>query len=149
MFGQNKVRVAINGFGRIGRSFFRAALDASELDIVAVNDLGDPESLLYLLRHDTVYGSFPKEASLKEGMLLVGRKKITLLSEKEPGNLPWSSLDIDVVVEATGVFESYAKASVHLTAGAKRVVISAPAKDEPAGDVRGATVLMGVNEDRL
>lgn len=149
MFGRKKIRVAINGFGRIGRSFVRAAWKRTEFDIVAINDLAEPENLAYLLTHDSVYGAFPGEVRVADGALIIGRKKIELLSEKEPERLPWGALDIDVVIESTGRFESYAKARAHLTAGAKRVVLSAPATDEPSAGVRGATVLMGINEDKL
>ena len=137
-------KIAINGFGRIGRLFFRAAFEEKGIDIVAVNDLGDCENLAYLLKYDTVYGRYGKEVEAKGGDLAVAGKKIKFFREKDPGNLPWKELKIDVVVESTGVFETYEKAKVHLKAGAKRVVITAPAKD-PDGE--GKTVLVGVNED--
>jgi glyceraldehyde 3-phosphate dehydrogenase len=149
MFGRKKTRVAINGFGRIGRSFFREACKDNALEIVAINDLGEPENLAYLLKHDSVYPTFEGIVQAKEGKLLVGRRKVLLLSEKDPAHLPWKDLQIDVVLEATGVFESYAKASAHLTAGAKKVVLSAPPSDEPGGGVRGGMVLMGLNEEKL
>ncbi len=139
-------RVAINGFGRIGRCFLRAAWGDPAIEIVAVNDLGNVENLAYLLRHDSVYRDFPQEVRTEAGKLIVGGKAIVFLSEKDPANLPWQSLGIDVVVESTGVFDSYEKASVHLTAGARRVVITAPVKDMAEN---GATVLMGVNEEKL
>lgn len=145
-----KVRVAINGFGRIGRAFYRLAHGRKEIDIVAINDLGEPENLAYLLRRDTVYGAFPDTVEVDGTTLVVGKKRIALLSERDPARLPWSDLNVDVVVEATGVFETYEKAKAHLAGGAKRVVITAPAKDEPeAAGVTGATVLMGVNESQL
>lgn len=145
-----KVRVAINGFGRIGRAFYRLAYDRKEIEIVAINDLGEPENLAYLLRRDTVYGAFPEEVSAEGAMLHVGKKKIQLLSERDPAHIPWKDLAVDVIVESTGVFETYEKAKAHLVGGAKRVVITAPAKDEPeAAGVAGATVLMGVNEGKL
>ncbi|MAF43810.1 MAG: type I glyceraldehyde-3-phosphate dehydrogenase [Parcubacteria group bacterium] len=141
------IKVAINGFGRIGRTFFKQALERPEVEITAVNDLTDEENLAYLLRYDTVYGKYDKEVrDLKEKgkkYLVVEGKKILSLSEKDPKNLPWRKLGIDVVVESTGVFNSADKAAFHLKAGAKRVVISAPAK----GDVEH--VLCGANEDRL
>jgi len=126
-------KIAINGFGRIGRLFFRQVFGDKNLDIVAINDLGDKENLVYLLEHDTVYGRY--EANLK---------KVSFFQEKDPAKLPWKDLKIDIVVESTGVFESYEKAKVHLRAGAKRIVLTAPAKDEDGEDKK--TVLMGVNE---
>ncbi len=125
-----KLKIAINGFGRIGRIFFRQAFDNSHLEIVAVNDLGSPENLAYLLKYDTVYGNYEKEVSVKDGNLVVDGKEIKVFQEKEPAKLPWKDLDIDIVVESTGVFDSYELAKVHLDAGAKRVVITAPTKDE-------------------
>lgn len=118
------MKIAINGLGRIGRIFLRQTLEASEFDIVAVNDLGSKENLLYLLEHDTVYGKFDYR-KFKE------IDKIKFLNEKDPARLPWGDLDVDVVLESTGVFASYEKAKAHLDAGAKRVVLSAPApKDD-------------------
>lgn len=125
-----KTRIAINGFGRIGRVFFRYAFGHPELEFVAINDLGSPENLAYLLKHDSVYGSYEKSVEIKNGNLIIDDKEIKILSEKNPGALPWEDLDIDVVVESTGVFESRELAAPHLDAGAKRVVITAPAKDE-------------------
>ncbi len=129
------IKVAINGFGRIGRAFYKLSTGNKELEVVAVNDLGDFDNLEYLLKHDSVYGSWD------------GNFKAKFISEKDPSKLPWKDLDIDIVVEASGAFESYEKASAHITAGAKRVVITAPAKDEDRADAK--TVLMGVNEDDL
>lgn len=140
-------RVAINGFGRIGRLFFRAAFEQGGIDIVAINDLGDCENLAYLLKYDTVYGRWKKSIEAKEDSLIVDGKKIAFLQEKDPTKLPWKDLKIDIVIESTGVFEEYEKAKVHLTAGAKRVVITAPAKD--ADGSLGKTVLVGVNENEL
>lgn len=132
------MKVAINGFGRIGRAFYRAvcnqqltADNASPIEIVAVNDLGDKENLTYLLHYDSVYGRF-------EGTL----DGVQFFQEKDPSQLPWKELDVDVVVESTGFFTTIEKAQAHIDAGAKRVVISAPSADAP-------TVLMGVNEDAL
>ncbi len=146
-----KARVALNGFGRIGRLFLRAAFNTGGFDIVAINDLGDVANLAYLLKYDTVYGRYPHEVKGLENekgkSLVVDGKEVVMLQEKDPLQLPWKDLQIDVVVEATGLFESYEKAKVHLTAGAKRVVITAPAKD--ADGTLGRTVLMGVNEDAL
>src|SRR3989338_1026801 len=125
-----KVKIAINGFGRIGRIFFRHAFGHSDIDIVAINDLGVPENMVYLLKYDTVYGRYEKSVEAKNGDLVVDGKEIKIFQKKEPGKLPWKDLDIDIVVESTGVFESRDKAASHLDAGAKRVVITAPAKDE-------------------
>jgi len=143
-------KVAINGFGRIGRTFFRLAFERSDIEIVAVNDLGDIENLAYLLQYDSAYGRFPHEVSVKDGNLVVDGKTIAFVQEREPANLPWKQHGVDVVVESTGFFTSYGAANLHVTAGAKRVVISAPAKDDRAeSGVAGETVLMGVNEDKL
>ncbi|HEV7449586.1 MAG TPA: type I glyceraldehyde-3-phosphate dehydrogenase [Candidatus Paceibacterota bacterium] len=146
------VRVAINGFGRIGRCFLRAAWHEPDIEIVAINDLGSLESLAYLLQYDSVYRQFPAQVSAGQGELIVGAKHIKVLSQKDPAALPWKSLNIDVVVESTGFFTDFGKAKAHLVAGAKRVVISAPAKDgvdEAGVAVTGTTVLMGVNEANL
>lgn len=145
-----KARIAINGFGRIGRTFFRMAFPNDAFEIVAINDLGDCENLVYLLNYDTVYGNNPVRVEAREGKIVAGGTEIAFLSERDPKQLPWKDMDIDVVVEATGVFASYEKAKVHLESGAKRVVISAPVKDDPtAAGVDGATVLMGLNDERL
>src|SRR3989344_8938773 len=131
-----KARIAINGFGRIGRLFFRAAFakvsaDQASLDIVAVNDLGDIENLAYLLKYDSVYRTYDKEVKFERdasgvgGFLTIDGEKIIIVQEKDPSKLPWKDLKIDVAVESTGAFESFEKASAHLTAGAKRVVITA------------------------
>ena len=140
-------KIAINGFGRIGRAFFKLAITRPELEIVVINDLGDLGDLAYLLRHDSVYGNYDKEVEVKDGLLIVDKKSYKFLQEKDATKLPWSELGADIVVEATGVFESYEKASVHKQAGAKHVVITAPAKDEDSADAK--TVLMGVNEEDL
>lgn len=146
------VRVAVNGFGRIGRAFVRLAYARPDIELVAVNDLGDLENLAYLLRYDSVYGKSSFSVSAKKSekpTLIVGGRAIPFLSEHDPAKLPWNELGVDVVVESTGVFESYEKARPHLAAGAKRVVVSAPVKDTPPEGVSGATVLMGVNESAL
>ncbi len=140
------IRVAINGFGRVGRAFVRASVHDPDIEIVAVNDLGDAQNLAYLLQYDSVYGKFAGQVSVAEGALLLGAKRVALLRVKDPADLPWGKMSIDVVVESTGVFDSFEKASAHIVAGAKRVVISAPVKD--AMD-NAATVLVGVNEERL
>ena len=157
-------RIAINGFGRIGRLFLRQIMDetlrqaqgASDLEVVAINDLGDIENLAYLLKYDSVYRTFGYQVSgirHKEsqgnitGELVVGNKKIKFVSEKDPVKLPWKDLKIDIVIEATGVFESFEKAKAHIVAGAKRVVLTAPAKD--VDGQFGRTVLVGMNEGDL
>ncbi|MDC1205220.1 type I glyceraldehyde-3-phosphate dehydrogenase [Candidatus Pacebacteria bacterium] len=143
-------RVAINGFGRIGRTFFRMAYDNPNFEIVAINDLGDLSNLAYLLKYDTAYGRGPYEVQIVENELIINGKKIAFMQERDPKNLPWGKMDIDIVLEATGFFASYEKSKLHLGAGAKRVVISAPVKDDPtAAGVTGATILMGVNDADL
>ncbi len=126
----NKLRVAINGFGRIGRIFFRQAFEHPEIEVVAINDLGSAENLAYLLKYDTVYGQFDKKVEAKNGALAVDGQEIKVLQETVPTELPWKKMEVDVVIESTGVFDTKEKASGHLAAGAKRVVITAPAKDE-------------------
>ena len=117
------MRIAINGFGRIGRVFYRQAFNHPDFEVVAINDLADKDNLLYLLEHDSVYGKFALPEKIKD---------IKFLREKDPAKLPWKDLDVDIVVESTGFFDSYDKAKVHLDAGAKRVVITAPVKDDMA-----------------
>ncbi len=144
------VRVAINGFGRIGRTFFRLAYGNPDFEVVAVNDLGDIEDLAYLLEYDSSYGRSSFSVGVEEGKLKVQGKEISFVQEKDPKNLPWRDMEIDVVVESTGFFTTYEGSKLHLEAGAKRVVVSAPVKDDPAAaGVSGATVLMGVNDDQL
>lgn len=147
----HKVKIAINGFGRIGRAFFKLAITKKELEVVAINDLGDIDNLAYLLQYDSAYGRYNKEISIKnkEGKkyLHVDGHEVLFIQEKEPTMLPWGALTVDIVVESTGVFDSYEKAEVHKKAGAKRVVITAPAKDDDGPN--GQTVLMGVNETNL
>ncbi len=140
-----KIRVAINGFGRIGRAFFRMSYENEYFEVVAVNDLGNIQNLAYLLEYDTAYGRAPYAVEVGEGALIVDGRRIVVASEKEPQNLPWAKEKIDVVVESTGFFTSYEKAKAHITAGAKRVVISAPVKEEEGVK----TVLMGMNESDM
>ncbi len=134
------VRVGINGFGRIGRVFFRAAMGTEELQVVAVNDLADAKTLAHLLKHDSVHGALSAEVVVKVEAIFVDGKEIRVCSVKDPSQLPWKELGVDVVVESTGIFRDRATSQKHLTAGAKKVVITAPAKDP---DV---TVVLGVNE---
>lgn len=144
----SKIRVAINGFGRIGRAFLKVAWDRPELEIVAINDLGSIESFAYLLKYDTVYRTWDKDVRISGNDLEVDGKKIKFISEKDTTNLPWQELEIDVVVESTGLFTSYEKAKFHLDQGAKKVVITAPAKDDN-GSIKGETILLSVNEDKF
>ncbi|MEK7510230.1 MAG: type I glyceraldehyde-3-phosphate dehydrogenase [Patescibacteria group bacterium] len=140
-------KIAINGFGRIGRLFFRQMANQKDAQVVAINDLGNVENLAYLLKYDTVYGRFKSSIVAKGNSLLVDGRTVQVLQEKDPAILPWKKLGIDIVVEATGVFESYEEAKMHLRAGAKRVVITAPAKDQESKE--GKTVLMGVNDNAM
>ena len=126
------------------------AYDNPNFEIVAINDLGAVDNLAYLLKYDTAYGRSPYDVAVENGGLVIGGKKIQFLSEREPAKLPWKQLAIDIVIESTGFFASYEKAKVHLDAGARRVVVTAPVKDDPAAaNIKGATVLMGVNEGLL
>ena len=125
-----KMKVAINGFGRIGRQFMKVALANDGLDVVAINDLGDLENLAYLFEYDSVYKKFDGTVGTSDGSLVINGKSIKFLQEPDATKLPWGSLGVDVVVESTGRFTSQDKAKVHLDAGAKRVVLSAPSKDE-------------------
>ncbi|MFV0339941.1 MAG: type I glyceraldehyde-3-phosphate dehydrogenase [Parachlamydiaceae bacterium] len=136
------LRVAINGFGRIGRLAFRLLASNREVELVAVNDIVPADNLAYLLKYDTVHRTFPGTISHTEGSLVVNGKEVKTYSEKEPEKLPWKSLGVDIVIESTGLFTSPELAGKHLTAGARKVVITAPAK----GDV--PTFVMGVNEDK-
>src|SRR3989344_748804 len=142
-------RVAINGFGRIGRAFLKVAATRKDFDVVAINDLGDLDNLAYLLRYDSAYGKSNLDIETRDGKLIVNGHDIVFLSERDPSKLPWKDLAVDLVLESTGVFDSYEKAKVHLEAGATRVVVSAPVDDEPPVGITGATVLMGVNEEKL
>ncbi len=144
-----KIKVAINGFGRIGRAFLRLAIEKDEIEIVAINDLADIENLAYLLRYDSAYGVSKRDIKTKEGGFIIDGKEITFLSIKEPKELPWKDMDIDVVIESTGLFASYKASRAHIDAGAKKVVVSSPIKGEPESDVPGATVLVGINEEKL
>ncbi|MCS4506033.1 glyceraldehyde-3-phosphate dehydrogenase, partial [Arhodomonas aquaeolei] len=141
------IKVGINGYGRIGRNVLRALYEtgrSDELRVVAVNDLGDEETNAHLTRHDTTHGRFPGEVAVSEGALEVNGDRIEMLSERDPAKLPWGELGVDVVLECTGLFASGEKASAHLAAGARKVVISAP-----AGSDVDATVVYGVNHSDL
>ncbi len=144
-----KVRVAINGFGRIGRAFCRLGIKNPNIEIVAVNDLGDLGNLTYLLKYDSAYGHFPGTVEVGEGEMIVDGQKIKFLQEKDPTQLPWGAMQVDVVVESTGVFETYAKAKSHLDGGARKVVVTAPIKDEPLPGIPGGTHLININDEGL
>lgn len=135
-----KIRVAINGFGRIGRAVFRISDKSEKLEIVAINDLTDPKTLAHLLKYDSVHGVWDHEVKAGESSITVDGREIKILAEKDPAKLPWSDLKIDVVLECTGLFTERAKADLHIQAGAKKVLISAPAKGEDL------TVVLGVND---
>jgi glyceraldehyde 3-phosphate dehydrogenase len=139
-------RVAINGFGRIGRTVFRIIVSRPEADIevVAINDLSDDDILGYLLEYDSVMGRFDQTVSIEDGLMRVGVHEVKMLMERDPTKLPWAELDVDVVVEATGVFRDRASLQSHLDAGAKRVVLTVPAKDDI-----DETVVLGVNDEDL
>lgn len=139
-----KTRVAINGFGRIGRNAFKIAFDRSDLEIVAINDLTDNPTLAHLLKHDSNYGKYDKKVSSDEKGLVVDGKHIQVFNEKDPAALPWKELNVDVVIECTGFFTKKEGAELHLKAGAKKVVISAPTKSPDL-----ETIVLGVNEDKL
>jgi len=139
-----KTKVAINGFGRIGRNAFKVAFERSDLEIVAINDLTDTKTLAHLLKHDSNYGTYQKEVSSDDKGIIVDGKHIAVLAERDPVNLPWKKHGVDIVIESTGFFVDPAKAKAHIDAGAKKVVLSAPAKGEGA-----TTIVLGVNEDKL
>jgi glyceraldehyde 3-phosphate dehydrogenase len=137
-------RIAINGFGRIGRNAFKIANERSDLEIVAINDLTDTKTLAYLLKHDSNYGEYGRQVDFTENELIIEGKSVKVLAEKDPENLPWRDLNIDVVIESTGFFTDKDGASKHLTAGAKRVVISGPTKSEGVD-----TIVLGTNDDKV
>ena len=137
------IRVGINGFGRIGRNFFRAQLERrADIEIVAANDLGDEKTMAHLLKYDSTLGPLAGDVELSDGVIHAGGEELKLLSERDPAAIPWGDLGVDIVLESTGIFTDATKAKAHLDAGAKKVIISAPAKNE---DI---TIVLGVNEDR-
>lgn len=136
------IKVAINGFGRIGRAAAKIILNSDYAELVAVNDLTDPETLLFLLTHDSSYGLFDKKVTLSDKQITIGDQKVHFFSEKEPAKLPWEALNIEVVLECTGVFLTTADCRDHIRAGAKKVIMSAPAKDDET-----PTYLIGVNSN--
>jgi glyceraldehyde 3-phosphate dehydrogenase len=142
-----KTRVAIDGFGRIGRNAFKIAFDRSDIDIIAINDLTDTKTLAHLLKHDSNYGAYPHEVGFDDTGIIVDGKHIVVLAEKDPAALPWKDHDIDVVIESTGFFVKPELAKAHIDAGAKKVVISAPAKGDNADDAD--TIVLGVDDEKL
>tara|TARA_B110000438_G_scaffold287476_1_gene319815 strand:+ start:453 stop:1454 length:1002 start_codon:yes stop_codon:yes gene_type:complete len=138
------MRVGINGFGRIGRSVFRVLNNRDDIEIVAINDIFEKEALTYLLKYDTVMGRFPGEISLDSDILHAGNQKVKLIAEREPAELPWGELGVDVVIESTGIFRMRSQLESHLKAGAKKVILTVPAKDDI-----DYTIVLGVNHDGL
>ncbi|MEI6481184.1 MAG: type I glyceraldehyde-3-phosphate dehydrogenase [Candidatus Saccharibacteria bacterium] len=139
-----KTRVAINGFGRIGRNAFKVAFERSDIDIVAINDLTDTKTLAHLLKHDSNYGTYQHDVTFDDKNIIVNKQSIAVVAEKDPAVLPWKELKIDVVIESTGFFVDPTLAKAHIDAGAHKVVISGPAKGDGA-----TTIVLGVNEDKL
>src|ERR1035437_9519092 len=139
-----KIKVAINGFGRIGRISFRVMLERENIEVVAINDLTDSKTLAHLLKYDSVHGILKADIKAEEKKIIANEKTITVYSEKDPANLPWKELGVDVVIESTGFFLNKESAGKHIAAGAKKVIISAPAN---TNDIK--TIVLGVNEDKL
>lgn len=137
-------KIAINGFGRIGRSAFKIARERSDVEIVAINDLTDTKTLAYLLKHDSNYGEYGRQIDVTEDELIVDGKPVKVLAEKDPTNLPWGEMNVDVVIESTGLFTDRDGAGKHLTAGAKRVVISGPTKSDGVD-----TIVLGTNDSKI
>jgi len=140
------MKVGINGFGRIGRLTFRALMKSTKVDVVALNDLTDAKTLAHLLKYDSVHGKFPGDVAVENDFLVVNGKKIKVLAEKDPANLPWGALGIEIVIECTGIFRTREKMTKHLTAGAKKVVLSVPSDNKDDVD---AMIVIGVNDNKL
>lgn len=138
------IKVGINGFGRIGRLVFRAMHADPDIQVMAINDITDAKTLAHLLKYDSVHGTFPEKVSFDGGHLIVGGQKVRVLAERDPSRLPWGEMGVDIVLESTGIFRNREKMNLHIQAGAKKVLLSAPAKDELDN-----TVVMGVNDDTL
>jgi len=138
------VKVGINGFGRIGRNVFKVISQRDNIEVVAINDLTDAKTLAHLLKYDSVYRKFPKQVSAEEGAIVVDGKKIKILSERDPRNLPWRQLDVDLVIESTGVFRKRDQVAMHIQAGAKKAILTVPAKDKVDN-----TIVLGVNTEEL
>ncbi len=145
----SSIRVAINGFGRIGRNAFKIAFAKKDIEIVAINDLTDNATLAHLLRHDSNYGHYHKKVSSDDKNLIVDGKKIKVLAEKDPSLLPWKELDVDVVIESTGFFTTREGLEMHIKAGAKKVVLSAPEKKDDAGHEKQDTFVFGANHQKI
>lgn len=142
--GTKKPKVAINGFGRIGRAVFRLLSQRDDVEVLAINDISDNETLAYLLRYDTVYGEYPGEVTIKDNVLKAGTQKTLMMDEKDPGKLPWKKMGVEIVIEATGKFRKRAQIEPHLDAGAKRVILTVPPKD-----AIDAMIVLGVNDGDL
>jgi len=140
------IKVGINGFGRIGRLTYRALLSKNNVEVVAINDLTDAKTLAHLLKYDSVHGKFPGEVAVEGDSLVVNGKKFTVMAEKDPANLPWAALGVEIVIECTGIFRTREKLSKHLTAGAKKVLLSVPSDSKDDVD---ATIVLGVNDNTL
>jgi glyceraldehyde 3-phosphate dehydrogenase len=140
------IKVGINGFGRIGRLTFRAMLNKSNIDVVALNDLTDASTLAHLLKYDSIHGKFPGEISVEGDSIIVNGRKMKVYAEKDPANLPWKELGVEVVIEATGIFRTREKLNKHITAGAKKVILSVPSDNKEDVD---ATIVLGVNDEML
>jgi glyceraldehyde 3-phosphate dehydrogenase len=139
-----KITVGINGFGRIGRAIFRIVCDREDIEVKAINDIFSPDTLAHLLRYDSVYGRFPGEVTLKDGKMKAGNQEVLFLEERDPSKLPWKDHSVDFVIESTGVFRKKDQVAQHITAGAKKVLLTVPAKDEI-----DAMVVLGVNDEDL
>jgi len=140
------IKVGINGFGRIGRLTYRALLKKSNIEVVAINDLTDAKTLAHLLKYDSVHGKFPGEVSVEGDSLIINGKKLKVMAEKDPANLPWGVLGVEIVLECTGIFRNREKLNKHITAGAKKVLLSVPADNKDDVD---ATIVIGVNDHTL
>jgi len=140
------IKVGINGFGRIGRLTYRALLKKTNIEVVAINDLTDAKTLAHLLKYDSVHGRFPGEVAVESDFLVINGKKIKVMAEKDPANLPWGTLGVEIVLECTGIFRNREKMGKHLAAGAKKVLLSVPADDKNDVD---ATIVLGVNDNTL
>lgn len=141
-----KIKIAINGFGRIGRITYRQILKYNDIEVVAINDLTDSKTLAHLLKYDSIHGKFQGEVGSEEGYIIVNGNKIKIFAEKDPANLPWKDLGVQTVIESTGVFRTRDKMSKHITAGAKKVILSVPADNKEDVDI---TVVLGVNDDKI
>ena len=140
------IKVGINGFGRIGRLTYRALLKKNNIEVVAINDLTDAKTLAHLLKYDSVHGKFPGEVSVEGDSLIINGKKLKVMAEKDPANLPWGVLGVEIVLECTGIFRNREKLNKHITAGAKKVLLSVPADNKDDVD---ATIVIGVNDHTL